>query len=399
MRLMRFFLIISSLLLIWLPGIKAAIGPIQIYNADSSSYLRFQFTGQFRTYLENNDSFDDNDRSYNTFTKFRRIRLTLKGYLLKPELTYKLHLSTAPSSLELMDLYLNYKINPAVQIRYGQFKTPFTRYRIQSFQRLTFTDWAIVTKYFGSERQMGLAAHNGFEKPPRWGYVIGVFTGVNARASHGIGIAEIYQVDVSNPSDLTDPAPTGKYHPEVVGHVSFNSEGIDLQSDSDPEKGPLRYSFGLSSAYDFEPEKYLEFSLKAVAETLVKYRGISLAAVGYIGNTDLDKDSKKELAMSGGLVQTAYRLNKSYELSLRYALVDFKDVLLNSARNYIAGVNEIEGSEVVLAYREEELTLGFNLYFAEHNLKIQNDVGWLRHIYDDDTIGDFVLRSQIQISF
>ena len=399
MRHLKNILIIISLLFIWLPGSKAAIGPIQIYSADSSNYLRFQFAGQFRTYLESDDSFDNDSRSYDTFTKFRRIRLTFKGYLLKPELTYKLHLSAAPGSLELMDFYLNYKINPGLQIRYGQFKTPFTRYRIQSFQRLTFTDWAIVTKYFGAERQIGLSAHNGFETPPRWGYALGIFTGVNARASHGIGIAEVYQVDVPNPSDLTDPASTGKYHPEVVGHVSFNSADIDVQSDSDPEKGPLRYSLSLSSAYDFEPEKYLEFSLKAAAEALVKYRGISMSAVGYIGNTDLDKDSKKELAMSGGLIQTAYRLNKSYELSLRYALVDFKDVLLNSARNYIAETKEIEVSEVVLAYREEEYTLGFNIYLSEHNFKIQNDASWHRHVNDNNILDDYTLRSQIQISF
>lgn len=399
MRKISFVLVFLSVLLTALSAGRAAVGPVQLYNADSSSYLRFQFVGQFRTYLESKDSFSGGDRDYDVFTKFRRIRLTFSGYLLKPELTYKLHLSAAPGSLELMDLYLNYKFNSRLQLRYGQFKIPFTRYRIQSFQRLTFTDWAIISKYFGCERQIGLAVHNGFEKPPRWAYAAGIFTGVNARASHGVGLAEVYDVEAPNPSDLTDPASTGKYHPEAVGHVSFNSEGITVQSDTDPEKGPLRYSFGLSGAYDFDPEKQQDFTFRAAAESLIKYRGLALTAIGYIGNTDLDEDSKKELAMSGGLFQSSYRIDKTFEISLRYALVDFKEVLLTSARNYIAAEEGIDIGEVDIPYREEELSVGFNIYFSEHNLKIQNDCSLLKHAYRSGALDDFALRSQVQISF
>ncbi|MFZ5981396.1 MAG: porin [Candidatus Zixiibacteriota bacterium] len=399
MRLLRFSVFSIILLSTGLSGSAAAVDPVQIFNADSSSSLRFQFVGQLRTSLESKDSFPGNDRSYDVFTEFRRIRLTFSGYLWKPELTYKLHLSTAPGSLELMDLYLNYKLRSELQIRYGQFKIPFTRYRIQSFQCLTFTDWAIVSKYFGAERQIGLAAHNGFEKPPRWGYTLGIFTGQNARASHGVGIAEVYDVDTPNPSDLTDPASTGKYHPEIAGHVSLNSAGIDLQSDSDPEKGPLCYSIALSGIYDFDPDKHQDFALRAALETLIKYRGGSLTAVGYVGNTDLDDDSKKELAMTGGLIQTAYRLNRAWELSLRYALVDFKDVLLTSARNLIAAEAGVTAGEIAIPNREEELTAGFNIYLDGHNLKIQNDFSWLRHVYNDDALVDFSLRSQVQLAF
>jgi hypothetical protein len=78
------------------------------------------------------------------------------------------------------------------QLRIGQCKVPFTRFRIQSFQRLTFADWPIVTKFFGGERQIGVTLHNGYEDPPVRAYVVGLLSGVNARASHGIGIATVY---------------------------------------------------------------------------------------------------------------------------------------------------------------------------------------------------------------
>ena len=83
-----------------------------------------------------------------------------RGFL-KEALKFKLHLSTAPPSLELMDYYLNYRAKKEhLQFRFGQYKVPFTRYRIQSFQRLTFVDWSIVTRYFRAER---VAKQLGFE--------------------------------------------------------------------------------------------------------------------------------------------------------------------------------------------------------------------------------------------
>ena len=217
---MRCFFLLTglSIIIIGFQTGRASVGPFTLHSSDSSSYVRLQMVGQLRSELQIKEPALDNDREYEFYTKFRRIRLTASGSVLQPDFTFKLHLSTAPGSLELMDFYLNYRLEKNLQFRYGQFKIPFTRYRIQSFQRLTFADWAVVSKYFGAERQMGLALHNGFERPPRWAYVFGVFNGANARASHGIGIAEIYDEDTPNPSDLTDPAAVEKFHPEIVCH-------------------------------------------------------------------------------------------------------------------------------------------------------------------------------------
>ena len=391
----RFFLLTELFILfIGFQTGRASVGPFTLYSPDSSSYVRLQMVGQLRSELQIKETASDNDREYEFYTKFRRIRLTASGSVLKPDFTFKLHLSAAPGSLELMDFYFNYRLDKNLQFRYGQFKIPFTRYRIQSFQRLTFADWAVVSKYFGAERQMGLALHNGYERPPRWAYVFGVFNGANARASHGVGIAEIYDEDTPNPSDLTDPAAVEKFHPEIVCHGSFNSNDIDVRSESDESRKELRLSGGLSAAYDFDPVARRDFSLRLAAEMLTKYRGLSFSAVGYAGYFKRDNDSKTEPAMTGALFQTAYRLDRRYELSLRYALLDIRTALIHSAEN-ILDEDERDG----LLHCEEELTAGLNVYISGHALKWQIDAGGLKHQYAAYSRTDYLIRSQVQLSF
>ncbi|MDD3732310.1 MAG: porin [candidate division Zixibacteria bacterium] len=396
MRYLRLYIVLVILFSIFsIPEIAfSAVGPFKLYSADSSSYIRFQLVSQLRSDLNCLEEKSDPDRSYAFSTRFRRIRLSLSGSLLKKELTYLLHLSTAPGSLELMDLYINYQVTDNIQLRYGQFKIPFTRYRIQSYQRLTFADWALVTRYFGAERQPGLALHNGYEKPPRWGYVFGIFNGANARSSHGIGIAQIFGEKTPNPSNLADPAPLEKYHPEIVCHGSYNHNGINVQSDTDEERKGLQYLGAFSLAFDFEPSRHREFSLRLAGEFLVKYRGVSFSSVGYAGYFKHSNNRRTEPAMTGGLFQTAYRINHLYEISLRYALVDIRKILRDDAAAYVAS-----GADNDRLQREEELTAGFNIYFSEHAVKWQNDVGCLRYSYGGYNLTDFIIRSQLQLSF
>ncbi|MFH2036627.1 MAG: porin, partial [Candidatus Zixiibacteriota bacterium] len=387
---------------------KSTVGPFEIYNADSTSSIRFQLAGQLRMTLDSRDKGGDADRTNTLFMEARRLRLTLSGTIYDPDISYKVHLSTAPKSLELMDFYFNYRLKANLQFRYGQYKTPFTRYRIQSFQRLTFVDWAIVTKYFGAERQMGLALHNGYEKPPKWGYVFGLFTGVNARASHAVGLAKVYGEETANPSDLSESGATADYHPELFLHCSYNANNIQLNSNSDAERTGWRYSFGISSAFDMHPTDYQDFRLRLAPEILIKYRGVAIVGAGYAGYSELDNGSEMELTMTGCLIQTAYRFHDDYEISIRYALVDFQKGLTDDASERALQLIDDSGDdpEIINQYKnagkilqENELTLGFSIYLLGHSLKWQSDFGWLRHCYDDENRDDYLARSQFQVSF
>ncbi|MFH1374898.1 MAG: porin [bacterium] len=396
------------------------VGPFQVFNADSSAVLQLQFVGQLRTDWESKDRERDDDRDNDLSMQARRIRPSLTLKFPQPRILFRLHLSTAPRSLELMDLYFNYGFGRNRQFRVGQYKIPFTRYRIQSFQRLTFVDWSIVTKYFGAERQMGFSIHNGYEQPPRLAYVFGVFSGVNARASHTVGLSKMYGEETVNPSDLADSGPRAEFHPELVGHFSYNPGGIQVRSDSDEERGGLRYSLGISLAWDLDPVDYRDLAFRAAPELLIKYRGASLMSAGYTGFVEIGNSLRTRQAMAGLLVQTSVRVTQRCELSFRYAVVDFERAviddafaragqLISEAEQHLVDstLTQQEVDNLKELYcnagrilREQEVTIGFNFYIREHSLKWQGDFGRLRYsLREGGTLDDIVARSQFQVAF
>ncbi len=364
----------------------SSIGPFEIVSADSTSRLRLQFAGQ---QLVTWQKIEDEDADITT--ELRRIRLGLRGSFNREQTTFYLQLSFAPRSLELMDFYVNHRVGPKEQVRVGQYKVPFTRFRIQSFQRLTFADWPIVTKYFGAERQIGVAMHNGYEAPPRWGYVVGLFSGVNARASHGIGVATAYGVKVPNPSDLSNPGPKSDVHPEAFVHLSYHTDGMTIDSDTDPERGTLRLFAALSAAWDFDPTKHQDFTQRVAPEVLAKWNGWSACAIGYAGFAEIGTAQQNKLAMLGAVTQCAYRVNAGWEVSARYAIVDLSDDLQTDADKL--------GCLVGTIVRQQEGTIGLNHYVSGHSFKWQNDAGLIRSSYACGHQTQYRIRSQLQFAF
>jgi hypothetical protein len=407
----------------------AAPGPFVLSGPDSTSRLRLRFAGQMILDYTSTEAATGDDRSGSLVMHARRIRPTMELNLLRPKLLLRLHLSTAPKSLEMMDYYLDLTLEKNLRLRYGQYKVPFTVYRIESFQALTLVDWAIVTKGFGAERQMGLSIHNGYEKPPRLGYALGVFTGVNARAAHAVYLPKLYDEEIPNPSDLSGSAPYAEFHPEIVLNLSYNRNGIDVRSGSDGCRSGLRYSAALSAAWDLDPEPHQDLKLRLAPELLLKCRGASIRGIGYAGFVELAGCDETELGMTGALVESAYRFNGRYEVAARFATVDFTDKLLDDASSYLAsGDSSTDGlhssserpsgaalsagangpAEALAAAltaggrvrREDEYRIGFNVYLAGHSLKWQSDFGVLRHHHRQSrALTDFAVRSQFQIVY
>ena len=431
----------------------ASIGPFEVASEDGGSVLRFQVAAQLRLDFARTDQGRDIEASDDLRMRARRIRPIMGLNLPRERLSFKLHLSAAPRSLELMDFYFEYRPVAHLSFRVGQYKVPFTRYRMQSFRHLTFADWAIVTSPFGAERQMGIALHNGYEKPPKYGYAFGVFSGVNARASHATMLPAIYEETITNPSDLADPGAVPAFPPELFLQLSFNGEDLDVKSDTDESRGDFRYGAMFSAAWDLDPEKHQDFCVRLAPEFLTKYRGLSFSTIGYAGFSEVGSPSGTELSMVGGLVQTAYRISDKYEISARYAIVDFQDELIEDvseaasrmisndvmgcdrrsetdtskanaadcrslseshgtacrpSRNgsslgtamvgeaFASSDTQVDAGRLV---REQEVRIGMNTYIIGHTLKWQNDAGWLLHDYGDYDLTDFVVRSQFQLTF
>lgn len=394
------------------PSGPPRLGPITLQSKDGNTRLTLGFAGQLRLSVKDKDT-GNGGRDSSVELVARRLRPSFKGTVLTPDLGYYFHLSTTPGSLEFMDLYLDYRLTDTFRFRAGQWKIPFTRYRIRSFKALTLADWAVVARYFGAERQLGLAMHNGYEKHGALEYEVGLFTGVNARASNATGLSSIFGEEAVNRSNLVDPAAPSGIHPELVAHVAYNARGIRTASDTDWAGGGLRYSVGFSAAWDLGAEMTEDLTLRLAPEVLLKWRRLSAAAVFYMGFTRISSDSalQQRLDLLGAVVQASYLLFTRLELSVRYAVVHTDDSLLSTARARAQGIVAAETDAtrhkaLSAQYKDagklesqQDVTLGVNIYLRGNSLKWQNDatISMLKLV--DGSRTHVTYRSQLQLVF
>ncbi len=323
---------------------------------------------------------------------FRRIRTGINASLLNDKITVLMQLNLVPGSLELMDAYIDGAIHPQLIVRAGQFTTPFTRYRQMSYQRQSFVDWPIVTRAFGAERQLGIALHNGYRTLARFSYAIGVFHGQNARRSHGVGIADMYGVELGNPSALANPMRYSRIHPEIVARAGYASHGDEAVQDADEKRTGLRGLGMASFAWDTGPVYGQDAFMRASLEGLVKFRGLSGMLIGYLSTAKLS-DGRHVLALAGGIAQLSYRLPWPVEIAFRYALVNATpqaraDAYAHAQELLAQATTETETAVAThmaqlagLRIHDQEATLGVNFFLMSHTLKIQADASWLGTAY------------------
>ena len=306
---------------------------LQISTEDGESSLRLRLAAQFRWEGTSTDKGDEEDREWGDKVLFRRLRVAFEGSAITEDLTYRLHGNLVPGQLELDDLWIAYAFHPQARLLLGQNKIPFTRYRLGSFQDLPLTEWGYETPYFGAERQIGLTLHNGMDRPPEFEYEFGIYTGVNARASNGIGVSKVYAETPPNPSSLTNPAAPSSFHPELAGHFAYNYGGIDVRRPSDLEGGPFRFSVGVSATWDAQPDSLLDMAMRVAPELLIKVGGFHALGVFYLGFWEQAVgEEDMALGLFGGVAQLSYVFLDMFEVSARYSTVSILEDMRNDAR-------------------------------------------------------------------
>ncbi len=372
-------------------------------SSDNSDSISFQLALQYLwDYGLVEGAGDATDTTSNRLL-FRRLRPVIKGKMLAEKFSYLLHLNLLPGSLELMDLWVDYRFFDWANVRMGQMKIPFTRYRLGSFKDLPVVDWSKPTHYFGAERQQGLMLHNGIGRPPVWEYQLGLFTGVNARASNGMGMAKVYGESVRSPSLLNDPDPAlwAQMHSEIVAHLAWNPGGIDVRKPADFEGGDLRAAFGLSAAWDLDPHPQRDMRLRVAPEAEIKFHGFTAIAVAYLGFVDtLTSGEDLVLGLAGTVLQVSYLYQQRYQWGLRYTQVATLAKLLDDAREYAllrGDLSSLDPDNLLQA--EHELNLGFTWFLYGTTIRWQNDVGCRWHQFQQQTRRDYLLRSQLQLVF
>jgi hypothetical protein len=328
------------------------------------------------------------ERETDTNVQLRRVRVTLRGAFLDDRLRALMQLSFAPGNPELLDLFLEYTALPFLRVRAGQFKTPFTRHRGQSYGVIALTEWDPAAVSFGAERQIGVMVHDGMRGDGKLNYALGLFAGPNARAAFARGISDTYGETLPNRSSLRAPFTKTELHPEVVGLIGYSSRRMDNVAPTDPEGGPARVFASLSGAIDCAPESTQDFASRLAPELLLKAYHLSLNVVGYGGFFDATQ-GPWSLGMLGLTTELTYRMHPRFELAARYSRTDTLDRLRDDARTRAASIiasadpddSEALNDQYAEAGRvrsQQEIALGFNVYIIGRNLAWQSDLALVR---------------------
>lgn len=385
------------------------LGPYEIKLGDSSR-VGLGFQGQLRTVLVNQPAGSD-DRSTDESVELRRLRLSVKGAFWDDRLTMLCQLSFAPGNPEVIDIYGEYKARPALRVRLGQTKIPFTRHRAQSFSQLPLVDWDVATTELGAERQLGLMLSEGSDKARALHYALGLFAGPNARASYARGVADVYRENLPNRSSLRSSPETTRIHPELVAQVAYSTEGMDFSAVTDPEGGAVRAYVGLSGTWDLRPKFGQDYVARIAPELLLKAYHVALNAVGYVGSMNSSQD-KLLWGQLGATLELTYRFHPRFEVAARYSRAENLTKLRADARQrrdaLIERAGEDDRASVIAQYASagqlrstQETAAGFNAYIIGRSLAFQADVAWLRNALGEGLgLKDSArVRLQMQLGF
>ncbi|MEM6927162.1 MAG: porin [Myxococcota bacterium] len=330
--------------------------------------------------------------------RLRRLRLVPSGDLADGAFRYSVQLSFAPRSNELLDLWLEPRIGGPWRLRIGQYKTPFTRYRIGSFADLQLVGWSVVTQYFGNERQIGAMLHHGYRGGQPVELQIGVFTGQNARRSHGLAAPVLYGQPRPNPSDLSDPsARFAELHPELVIHAGWSSREFRVSRWDDTDGGSARLHLGASASHDLRPTYGQDATTRVAGEALLKVRRLSVGAVGYAATFPTRRETTV-WGLLGGLAEASVRVAERHTVAVRIARID----VLRFLQNDVAAVRRDDGRldvadpDLPIVDREEELTVGWKGDLWGDTVQLTIDLHTRHTRTSDAEVGSVGLRGQLQ---
>ena len=385
------------------------LGPVEVVTDDGAH--RLELTGGWQAMGSVAGSrIGDSDPSVDARVLLRRARFGLRGAMFDGALTGAVQINVTPGAYELIDAWLDYRFDPQIALRVGQLTTPFTRYRQQSFRAASLVDWPLVTRFFGAERQIGLMAHNTGTVTNEWHYGVGVFSGENARASHGIGGSLAYGEPVSSPSALGSARLPESVHPEIFARVAHQHPRVGPQTGSDLEGGPPRHHVGVSLAWDLRPERARDLGVRFAIEGLLKVHHLSVNGIGYAALLPME-DGSLAPALFGALLEVSYRFDRHFEVAARYARVARTSALRSDAMRWAADMMEgapDEATRAALAARyaavgdtgaDQELAVGLNAYVIGESLKVQLDLTWLRRERYAGPRDDLVGRLIVQLAF
>jgi len=314
------------------------------------------------------------------FFGVNRMRLVFEGFAFSPDINYFVQfrndtadsttqLGGSRSTTQLYDAYLTFKQIPLANLRFGQYRTHFGRQEFFSSALLQFVDRGFVAEAFVpnviDRRDQGVTIFSDQEKHPV-NYAFGVF--------NGVGI-NLNRLGLSTPGNANELMYVGRITADILGKPGY-PEG-DLANSQTPQLAvgaSYGYNGGLqTNTTGAGSNNQVSTAIASLGngrllnqgvvdigtgglDFIVKYKGFSLQAEGFVRNVDTHDHSKRIGNATGYYVQTGYFLIPSkFEVVGRWSAMD-PDT--RAAQDIItAGLG------------------GLNWYLSGHEHKLQFDYG------------------------
>lgn len=384
------------------------LGPVRIRIGETDDWVGIGFAAQLQFEYDQQFAGAGAQKSASETLEFRRIRTTLSSSFIDGRIQSRFQINLTPSAFELIDMWFAFTRFKFATVRIGQFKIPYDRYRAQSFAALSLVDWAPTTRMFGSERQIGaeMLASGGFLGLE---YAAGIFSGTNARASHAVGITEVYGEIPQNASDLGSGSVVSEFHPELVGRAAKNFGKINTDTNSDVlGSKELRHSLGAGIAWDARPKTTQDLALRLSTEWLGKIRHVDMNVISYLGWYEPWGGGRMQFGTVGFMAEVGYRFTLTWELALRYSTTYITTKLRNDAQSY--GESQIMNATDPAAAMEQygqngnqktndELALAGTSHIIGNSLKVVAEAAWLSQLWNQGRRNGLRLNLQIQFLF
>ncbi len=240
-------------------------------------------------------------------------------------------------------------------------------------------------------------------------YAVGIFSGVNARASHGVAISEVYGNVPNNPSDFGDGAVVSSFHPELVGRVAKNFGQINTDTNSDiTGSKELRHSVGAGIAWDARPVATQDLGLRLSAEWLAKIRHLHINLISYLAWYKPWQGGKMLFGPMGFMAETGYRFSLTWELALQYSMTYLTPWLRSDSRSYGAFqiANATDPASAIQQYSENgeqttsnHLAIAGTSHIIGNSLKVVAEAVWVAQRWEAGRRNGFAFGLQLQFLF
>lgn len=363
--------------------------------------LKFNLAAQLRFSFEDKTQGPGRPHRQTDSLKLQRVRPSVTARFFDQKLLFKLHLNTGPTTVELLDMFLDAALPAHLKLRIGNQKTPFTRYRNNSVMRLNFADWSLASRFFGLERQIGLQV---FGSPlTALDTAFGVFAGSNVRSAFERGPSMVYGKARVNRSRLNNPGPASRVHPEIFAQVSYRilGDAKDFKSDQDLNAGDLKAMFGVSGAYDVAPQIGEDLAARVAFEAWLKGYGASLHLIGYNAWFQTHDTKRIQQAAFGGMAELSYTIASAWVFALRSSYVESSLDMRNDARAFSKLPSSGALSLKAPGSFRYQVAHGAALsgLLVEHHLKWTTDLSWIESGGNGKPEQSWLVRAQLQIQF